>query len=229
MSPQGSTGTPDPDTGTEDTTGDEDTTTGDNESTTGDTDSSSTGVPVGCTGMSFATLTSADNDMLTNFTVDGVTSCDLDITITATGGTICVADDGAGGSYHTVEAIEFMDVPPMECGIAQVELLNLSIQNTGDLMEVVVPVDGGAMMGNQSTTVVVDVAVRSDVGNLVPTPVADFDGSLPQGEVAFGDGDTTLTYVAEDTVVATTVFEVAPGFEVTMTLTGLDGSLTFAE
>ncbi|MCH9687138.1 MAG: hypothetical protein K0V04_37225 [Deltaproteobacteria bacterium] len=181
-----------------------------------------------CAGMSFSMLTSTENDLLTNLDVAGLVSCNLEITITATGGTVCAVDDGAGGFDYTVETIALMDVPPVTCGLAEVGLTNLSIQNTGDGMEVTVPQAGGPMAGNQSISVLGDVegtALNMPVG---PVALTDFNGVLPEGDVEFGGGDTTVTYADNSTVIATSMPEVIPGVAVTVTLTGLTGSLTFA-
>ncbi len=195
--------------------------------TTMDPDTSSTGEPVACAGMSFSTLTSTDNDLVTNLTVEGIVSCDLDISITATGGTICAVDDGAGNYLYTVETITLEDVPPLQCGLlAMVGLSNLSIANLGDGTEVLVPQAGGAAVGNQPIVVLGDVegtAIGMPIG---PTPLADFSGVLPEGVVAFGADDTTVTYADTSTLVATATPEVS-GQEVTVTLTGLTGSLTY--
>lgn len=200
---------------------------------TGDSgDSSSGDPPVGCAdggGLSFSTLTSTDNDMVTNLDVAGIVSCNQDITITAVGGTICASDDGAGGYYYTVESLELEDVPPVNCGLAQVGLTNLGIINTGDGLEVVVPQNGGQMTGNQSIDVQGDVegtALGMPVG---PAPLEMFSGVLPEGEVEFGADDTTVTYDDTNTVIATAMPEVMPGLAVTVTLTGLTGSVTFAQ
>lgn len=205
------------------------TTTGTDSTDTGESTDTSTGDPPGeCTGMSFSMLTSMDNDMTTNLDVAGLVSCNMDITLTATGGTICAVDDGAGGFFYTVETIALEDVPPVMCGLATVGLTNLSIINTGDYMEVVVDQGGGTTMGNQSIDVLGDVegmALGMPVG---PAPLMDFSGMLPEGEVEFGAGDTTVTYADNGTVIATAMPEVAPGVMVTVTLTGLEGSLTFA-
>lgn len=196
------------------------------------TDSSTGDPPAGCVdgnGMSFTTLTSVDNDLVTNLDVAGLVSCNLDITITVTGGTICAIDDGAGGYFYTVETLELADVPPVACGLAMVGLTNMGVVNTGDGLEVVVPQNGGTMTGNQSIDVVGDVegsALGMPVG---PAPLEMFSGVLPEGEVEFGSDDTTVTYEDDVTVIATAMPEVAPGVAVTVTLTGLTGSVTFAE
>ena len=138
------------------------------------------------------------------------------------------ADDGADGYYYTIETLELADVPPVMCGLAQVGLTNLSIINTGNYMEVVVDQTGGPMAGNQSIQVLGDVegtALGMPVG---PAPLMDFIGVLPEGEVAFGGSDTTVTYSPDNTVIATAMPEVMPGIAVTVTLTGLDGEMTFA-
>ena len=195
------------------------------DSTTGDP-------PVGCSdggGMSFTTLTSTDNDMITNLDVAGIVSCNQDITLTVTGGTICASDDGAGGYFYTVESLALEDVPPVNCGLAQVGLTGLGIINTGDGLEVVVPQGGGEMTGNQSIDVQGDVegtALGMPVG---PAPLEMFSGVLPEGDVEFGADDTTVTYDDTVTVIATAMPEVMPGLAVTVTLTGLTGSVTFAQ
>ncbi len=212
-----------------------DTTAGDTTgggTTEGDTSADSgttTGAGLDCTGgMSFDMLTSADNDLVTNLDVAGVVNCNQDITITATGGTVCAIDDGAGGYFYTVETIALEDVPPVTCGAAEVGITNMSIVNLGDGMEVVVPQAGGAMTGNQSVQVQGDVSGTA-LGNQLPaTPLMDFDGVLPEGDAAFGGADTTVSWADDMTVVATAMPEVIPGISVTVTLTGLDGSLTFA-
>lgn len=214
-------------TTTDDPTTGVDTTAGEEESTT---DEPTTGEPVDCagSGMSFSTLTSMDNDLSTNLDVAGLVSCNQNITITATGGTICILDDGAGGYYYVVETIALEDVPPVSCGLANVGLTNLSINLLGDGTEVIVPQAGGAMVGNQSIQVVGDVegtALGMPVG---PTPLMDFNGVLPEGDAAFGADDTTVTYADEATQIATAMPEVGPGIMVTVTLSGLNGSLTFA-
>lgn len=201
------------------------------DSDSGESGDSSTGdTPVGCSaGMSFSTLTSTDNDMVTNLDVAGIVSCNQDITITVTGGTICASDDGAGGYFYTVETLALEDVPPVNCGLAQVGLTNLGIVNTGDGLEVVVPQNGGQMTGNQSIDVQGDVegtALGMPVG---PAPLEMFSGMLPEGEVEFGADDTTVTYDDTNTVIATAMPEVMPGLAVTVTLTGLTGSVTFAQ
>jgi hypothetical protein len=195
-------------------------------------DSTSGGTPVDCSdgnGMSFATLTSTDNVMITNLDVAGLVSCNQDIPITVTGGTICASDDGAGGYFYTVEILTLEDVPPVQCGLATVGISNMAVVNTGDGFEVVVPQGGGTMTGNQSIDVQGDVegmALGMPVG---PAPLEMFSGMLPEGEVAFGAGDTTATYADDSTVIATAMPEVSPGIVVTVTLTGLTGSVTFAE
>jgi hypothetical protein len=96
-------------------------------------------------------------------------------------------------------------------------------------MEVVVPQAGGTMVGNQSIEVLGDVegdALGMPIG---PIALMMFSGVLPEGDVGFGAGDTTVTYADDSTVIATAMPEVVPGVMVTVTLTGLDGSLTFAE
>ncbi|MCX4245070.1 hypothetical protein [Paraliomyxa miuraensis] len=165
--------------------------------------------------------------MITNLSVQGIVSCNMDITITITGGAICAVDDGAGGYFYTVESMTMEDIPPMPCGLASVALTNVSIVNTGDGMEVVVPQAGGAMTGNQSVDVLGDVEGMSPLGPIGPAPLMDFSGVLPEGDVEFGGGDTTVTYADNSTVIATAMPEVAPGVVVTVTLTGLDGSVTF--
>lgn len=212
----------DPSTGVvDDTTGSSSDEGGSSDSSTGDT-------PVGCSnGMSFSTLTSTDNDMVTNLDVAGIVNCNQDITITVTGGTICAVDDGAGGYFYTVESLALEDVPPVNCGLADVGLTNLGIVNTGDGQEVVVPQNGGQMTGNQSIDVQGDVegmALGMPVG---PAPLEMFSGVLPEGEVEFGGTDTTVTYDDTVTVIATAMPEVMPGLAVTVTLTGLTGSVTF--
>jgi hypothetical protein len=193
------------------------------DSTTGDP-------PAGCAaGMSFTTLTSVDNDMTTNLDVSGIVNCNMDITITVTGGTICAVDDGADGYFYTVETLTLEDVPPVNCGLANVGLSNMSIVNIGDGMEVVVPQQGGPMVGNQSIDVQGDVEGTALGMPIGPTPLMMFQGVLPEGEAAFGAGDTTATYADDSTVIATAMPEVSPGIVVTVTLTGLDGSVTFAE
>lgn len=210
---------------TDPTTTGVDTTAGEEESSSDD-GGSTTGPPPGeCAGMSFATLTSMNNDMTTNLDVAGLVSCNQDITITATGGTVCVADDGAGGYFYTVETIALEDVPPVTCGLAEVGITNMSIINTGDYMEVTVPMAGGAMTGNQSIQVLGDVD-GSALGMPVMAPLMMFVGVLPEGDATVG-ADTTVTYADDMTVVATAMPEVAPGVAVTVTLTGLNGSLTF--
>ena len=201
-------------------------TDGGNTSTGGD---SGTGGGLDCSaGMSFDMLTSVNNDLVTNLDVAGIVSCNQDITITATGGTVCVVDDGAGGYYYTVDTIALEDVPPITCGLAEVGIDNMSIVNLGDGMEVVVPQAGGAMTGNQSVQVQGDVSGTALGMPLPPTPLMDFDGVLPEGDAAFGASDTTATWADDTTVVATAMPEVVMGITVTVTLTGLDGSLTFA-
>ncbi|MCA9705987.1 MAG: hypothetical protein KDK70_09090 [Myxococcales bacterium] len=192
------------------------------------TDDTTTGPPPGeCVGMSYSML-EQEVDMTTNLDVSGLVSCNLDVMLTVTGGTVCAADDGADGYYYTIETLELADVPPVMCGLAQVGLTNLSIINTGNYMEVVVDQTGGPMAGNQSIQVLGDVegtALGMPVG---PAPLMDFIGVLPEGEVAFGGSDTTVTYSPDNTVIATAMPEVMPGIAVTVTLTGLDGEMTFA-
>ncbi len=214
------TTTDDPTTGL-DSTGMDDTTTDD---TMG-----STGTGADCsTGMSFSMLTSMDNDFITNLDVAGLVSCNMDITITATGGTVCAFDDGAGGYFYTVESLSVTDVPQMGCGLADVGLSNIEITNIGDTMEVVVDQAGGAMTGNQTVAVLGDVEGTALGMPIGPSPLMGFEGELPEGDVAFGAGDTTFTYADDMTVIATAMPEVAPGIMVTVTLTGLDGTATFA-
>jgi hypothetical protein len=222
-------GTTSADTG-DTTSGDGDGTTGDGDGTTGDGDGTSGDGDGDCAGgMSFSMLTSTNNDLVSNLDVAGLVSCNMDITITATGGTICTVDDGNGGYYYTVETIALTDVPPMTCGLADVGLSNISINNIGNYMEVVVPQASGSMTGNQSVTISGDVEGTALGNPIGPTPVEDFNGVLPEGGVLFGAGDTTVTYSDNSTVVATAMPEVAAGISVTITLTGLNGSLTFAQ
>lgn len=189
-------------------------------------DSTTGSMPGDCAGMSFETLTSMNNDMVTNLDVAGVVSCNQDITITATGGTVCVADDGAGGYFYTVETITLEDVPPVSCGLAEVGISNMSIVNIGDGMEVTIPMAGGAMTGNQSIQVMGDVEGTALGMAIGPTPIMMFEGVLPEGDATVG-ADTTVTYADDMTVIATAMPEVVAGVMVTVTLTGLDGSLTF--
>lgn len=214
-----------PGTSTDGTTSGTSTTGGDDMTDSG---GSSSGGAVVCMGMSFDMLTSVDNDLITNLDVSGVVSCNQDITVTATGGTACVTDDGAGGYYYTVESIELMDVPPIDCGAATVGIDNMGIVNLGDGMEVVVPQAGGAMVGNQSVQVQGDVSGMALGNPLPPTPLMDFNGVLPEGDAQFGATDTTMTYADDMTVIATAMPEVVMGITVTVTLTGLDGSITLA-
>lgn len=208
-----------------------DTTAGEEESSSsgGSSEDTSTGdPPVDCAGMSFATLTSVDNDMTTNLDVASFfVNCNLDIMLGVTGGTICVVDDGAGDYFYTVETLALEDVPPVDCGGAMVGLTNLSIVNTGDGTEVVVPQDGGTMAGNQSIDVLGDVEGTA-LGMDIATTLMDFSGVLPEGEVEFAAGNTTVTYADDATVIATAMPELM-GITITVTLTGLTGSLTFAE
>lgn len=210
-----------------------DTTDGMTTDTGESTDDATTGPPpAGCeggAGMSYATLTSVANDLVTNLDVAGLVSCNMDITITATGGTICASDDGAGGYFYTVETLTLEDVPPVQCGLAEVGLTNMSVVNTGNFAEVVVPQAGGAMVGNQSIDVQGDVEGTALGMPIGPVPLMMFQGVLPEGNVEFGTGDTTPTYADEVTVIATAMPEVAAGIMVTVTLTGLTGSVTFAE
>ncbi len=196
-----------------------------------DTMDPTTGGVVGCdegAGMSFTMLTSADNDMVTNLDVAGLVACNQDITITATGGTVCAIDNGDGDFFYTVETIALADVPPLTCGLAQVGLTNMSISNIGDGTEVVVPMGGGAMTGNQSIEVLGDVEGTALGMPIGPVPLTMFEGVLPEGDASFGASDTTMTYADDATVIATAMPEVVPGTMVTITLTGLNGSLTFA-
>lgn len=207
------------------TTGGVDTTAGEEEESSGDTG------PMGdCFGggMSFDMLTSTENDMVTNLDVDNLlVSCNLDITLTATGGTVCVADDGAGGYYYTVETIEMEDLPPIQCGaLAMVGLTEVAIQNTGNNMEVVVPTDGGMMMGNQLISIQGNVSGEA-LSMPLDVPLEMFNGSLPEGDVTFGAADTSLNYADDSHVVAVAMPEFA-GQTIVITLTGLDGALTFA-
>jgi len=213
------TTTDDPTTGL-DTTGADDTTTDDTMGSTGSVGDCSTG-------MSYSMLTSMDNDFITNLDVAGLVSCNMDITITATGGTVCAFDDGAGGYYYTVESLSMTDVPQMSCGLAEVGLTNIVISNIGDGTEVVVDQTGGAMTGNQSVAVLGDVEGMALGMPIGPTPLTGFEGQLPEGDVAFGADDTTFTYADDMTVIATAMPEVVPGIMVTVTLTGLDGTSTF--
>ncbi|MEM7153958.1 MAG: hypothetical protein AAF799_14000 [Myxococcota bacterium] len=216
--PEETTTTDDPTTGVDTTAGEEDESSGD------------TGPMGDCFGggMSFDMLTSTDNDMVTNLDVDNLlVSCNLDITLTATGGTVCVADDGAGGYYYTVETIEMEDLPPIQCGaLAMVGLSEVAIQNTGNNMEVVVPTDGGMMTGNQLISIQGNVS-GSALMMPLDVPLEMFNGSLPEGDVAFGADDTSMTYADDSHIVAVAMPEFA-GQTIVITLTGLDGALTFA-
>lgn len=179
--------------------------------------------------MSFSTLTSVDNDMITNLDVSSaLVNCNMDITITVTGGTICAVDDGAGGYYYTVETLTLADVPQMQCGIAQLGLNDVSIEDIGDGMEVVVDQAGGTMTGNQSITVHGEVEGMVVVTPIGPSPLMMFDGNLPEGDVEFGADDTTVTYADDMTVIATAMPEFE-GMAITVTLTGLDGTITLAQ
>lgn len=221
----GDSTTDDPTTGLDSTGGD---------SSSGSDDGTTTGPMGDCAdaGMSFSTLTSVDNDLITRLTAEGIVMCDRDITITATGGTVCVVDDGAGDYFYVVESITFEDLPPVECGDAVVGISDLSLENTGDGMEVVVPQGGGTLDGNQSIVVhgtvsgtIVLFGFRIDIP---PTELEDFTGVLPEAEVAFGVDDTSATYADDMTVIATAMPEVM-GQTISVTLTGLNGALTFAE
>lgn len=225
----GGTTMEDPTTGVDGTDSSDGGTTDEPGSTT-DEPGTTTGEPGDCPGggMSFATLTSVDNDMTTNLDVAGLISCNQDITITVTGGQICTLDDGAGGFYYVVETLELDDVPPVTCGLAEIGITNMAIINTGDGMEVVVPAGGGDMAGNQSIQVQGDVegmALGMPVG---PVPLMDFNGSLPEGTADFGADDTTVTYMDDSTEIAFAQPEVGPGISVDVTLTGLNGTVTFA-
>ncbi|MEX1368765.1 MAG: hypothetical protein AB1Z98_36895 [Nannocystaceae bacterium] len=194
------------------------------------TDGTTTGKPTDCagSGMSFSTLTSMDNDLVVNLDVAGLVSCNQNIIFVATGGTVCILDDGEGGYYYVMESIALEDVRPVSCGLANIGLVNLSINSISDGTEVTVPQAGGMMTGNQSIQVFGDLegtALGMPVG---PTPLMDFAGVLPEGDAMFGADDTTVTYADNVTQLATTMPEVAPGIMVTVTLSGLEGSLTFA-
>ena len=86
------------------------------------------------------------------------------------------------------------------------------------------------MTGNQTVAVNGDVTGTA-LGQPLNSPLTDFTGSLPEGDVAFGATDTTVTY--DDT--STTLGTASPKFEapivgeveVTITLVGFRGSLTF--
>ena len=168
--------------------------------------------------------------MTTDLVVTGFLNCTHNnLPLEATGGTVCFASDGADGAYYTVETVGLENIGPLSCGIAEVSLLNVSLANAGDGTEVVIGKLGGAMTGNQTIAVNGDVSGTA-FGQNIDAALSDFTGVLPEGEVAFGVGDTTVTYDDSSTEVATA----SPDFDtpigsrsVTITLTGLRGSLTF--
>lgn len=224
-SPGDSTTSGDPTTGV-DSTG-----MGEDSGTDEGSGSSGGGMGACAGGMSFETLTSTENDMLTRLVVTSdFVSCDREVTIVVTGGTICATDDGAGGYYYEVVTLNAEDIPEINCddGISEATLAmeDVSIETIGTGTEVVVPQSGGTTTGVQPITINGRVTGMSLLGP-IDEMLEGFDGVLPTADVAFGDSDTTPTYADTETVVATAMPEL--GIEVTVTLIGLTGSVTFAE
>ena len=218
------TGGPDADGESSSDDGNVDTTGGD---TTDGGDESSTGTQVHECDIGYSTLVNSPSPLATNLTVaSALVNCDLDIEIVALGGTVCVDDDGAGGYHYTVELLTFEDFQPVSCGAAQLGLSSLSIANTGDYTEVVVPQAGGDMAGNQSIEILGDAFGSSLLGKIEPTPLEGFVGNLPEGSGSADATTTTVVYGDDVTVLATGMPEVS-GQMLTVNITGLSGTLEF--
>ena len=186
---------------------------------------------VDCT-MGWSTLTSTDNDMTTQLDVSSaVLNCNETMTLTATGGSICAADDGNGGYYYTVEEITLTDIIDFDCSGSVLSLTDVSIVGAGNGSDVVVPQAGGDMTGEQPIQIVATISGEALGQTIDPMPLEDFSGVLPEGSASFDGSATTASYSDNSTTVATAAPEVEAPFigaiTINVTLTGLNGSLTF--
>jgi len=147
--------------------------------------------------------------------------------LVATGGSVSSVPDGAGGCHFTVLTVEFEDIPPFDCGLANIGFSDLSIDNNGNSMEVVVSPSGGAMSGNQSIIVNGTAAGTSPLGVIDPTPIEDLEGILPEGSVTYATDRASSSY-DDDTTLVAAASPVVSGVTINISLTGLRGELTFA-
>ncbi len=175
----------------------------------------------------WSTLVPGSNTLVTDLNVNHTfVKCDHTLSLQVTGGTVCAADDGSGGLYYRVESLNLADVPPMACtALANVGLSNVSLVTGGNGTEVVIDKLGGTMVGNQPVAINGDVSGTA-LGSPIDEPLSDFTGMLPEGDVAFDNGDTTVSYDDDQTTLGTAAPEVS-GQVITITLKGLTGSLTF--
>lgn len=199
-------------------------------STTDPTTTTTTGDGDGDCGASssFMTGPAAPSDFVVQLTVGAPLSCDNPLTITAVGGEISSVSDGAGGCNVTIESITFQDVPPTACGGAMLSITGLILAGSGTGTDTTSPAGGGTILGTQP--IVINGTVSGTgipiVGDLAPTELADFGGSLPGGgTVTYGANDITMAYANTNHQLAMASPMVSI-ITVDITLTGLTGSLT---
>ena len=183
-------------------------------------------VEVSCE-IGFSSLVLGENAFDTRVESYGDYACETELTITVLGGQVCMQDDLEGGYFYTIESLEFADVEPQSCDDISIGLMDFRIVDVGEGTDVRVPQAGGPMQGQQAIVILASAyGSAPGLGDFPPTIPVPFEGLLPEGEVLFEPGQTTVSFDEPDALIVSG--EIDLGLMVQIDFVGFVGSVTLA-
>lgn len=193
------------------------------------------------------TFTAVSGNLDTTVTADAgfAGSCELPVTLVANGGEVRVRmDDNAQLVAIDLTQMSIDDVPEQVCELlvtAYVELTDVSMSNVGDEFPVSFPHsqaehDAGTASGmtNVPHGVLTSAQIwaKTDPDEMAEPSDLDLDTTLPFATVDITDAGAgaTITWANDMFPLATTMFQITDPImiDVTVTFTGLNGTLTLA-
>lgn len=183
-------------------------------------------VEVSCE-IGFSSLVLGENAFDTRVESYGDYACETELTITVLGGQVCMQDDLEGGYFYTIESLAFADVEPQSCDDISIGLMEFRIVDVGEGTDVRVPQAGGPMQGQQAIVILASAyGSAPGLGDFPPTIPLPFEGLLPEGEVLFEPGQTTVSFDDPDALIVSG--EIDLGLTVQIDFVGFVGSVTLA-